>query len=256
MSAADEKMAGVTASDGGYPAAGEGHGHAGHGEAVGHAHGEGHGDCGEDHGSGDGHAPGGHGGHGGEGHGPSDEDMDGDDDGEAPDMAGLEAMMGGMGGAGGEGGAGGMDMSALMAMLGKGGGKGGPGGGMDMASMMGGMGGGMGGMGGKGGGKGQAPPEDTDEKKGEKWVWMQKGEEVHIRFALDPPATSKKDVAVTFKTNTLKVVIRGETTLDGALGGKVDVDDCTWLLSPEKDELQVMLTKVEGKTDAWRDLLA
>jgi len=253
MSAADEKMAGVTASDGGYPAAGEGHGHAGHGEAVGHAHGEGHGDCGEDHGSGDGHAHCGHGGHGGEGHGHGDEDMDGDDDGEAPDMAGLEAMMGGMGGAGGEGGAGGMDMSALMAMLGKGGGKGGGGGGMDMASMMGGMGGGMGG---KGGGKGQAPPEDTDEKKGEKWVWMQKGEEVHIRFALDPPATSKKDVAVTFKTNTLKVVIRGETTLDGALGGKVDVDDCTWLLSPEKDELQVMLTKVEGKTDAWRDLLA
>jgi len=172
-----------------------------------------------------------------------------DDGGEAPDMAGLEAMMGGMGG--GEGGAGGMDMSALMAMLGKGGGKGGGGGGMDMASMMGGMGGGMG----KGGGKGQAPPEDTDEKKGEKWVWMQQGEEVHIRFALDPPAT-KKDISVTFKSNTLKVVIRAETMIDGALGGKVDVDDCTWLLSPERDELQVMLTKVEGKTDAWKDLLA
>merc|ERR1711865_692205 len=108
-----------------------------------------------------------------------------------------------------------MDMNALMAMMGKGGGKGGGGGGMDMASMMGGMGGGMGGMGGKGGGKGQAPPEDTDEKKGEKWVWMQKGEEVHIRFPLDPPGT-KKDISVTFKTNTLKVVIRGETTLEGS----------------------------------------
>merc|ERR1719491_99821 len=134
-------------------------------------------------------------------------------------------MMGGMGG--GEGGAGGMDMSALMAMMGKGGGKGG-GGGMDMASMMGGMGGGMGKGGGKGGG---GPPEDTDEKKGEKWVWMQKGEEVHIRFPLDPPAT-KKDISVTFKTHTLKVAIRGEITLDGTLGGKIDVDDCTWCLSP------------------------
>jgi len=108
---------------------------------------------------------------------------------------------------------------------------------------------------GKGGGKGQEPPEDTDEKKGDKWVWMQQGEEVHIRFTLDPPAT-KKDISVTFKSNTLKVVIRGESTIDGALGGKVDVDDCTWLLSPEKDELQVMLTKVEGKTAAWNDLLA
>jgi len=240
MSAADESKTEV---------AGEGHGGHGEDKAHGHSHGDGH-DCGVDHGDGNGDSHG-HGGHGGEGHGHGDADGK-DDDGGAPDMAGLEAMMGGMGG--GEGGAGGMDMNALMAMLGKGGGKGGDGGGMDMASMMGGMGGG-GGMG-KGGGKGQqAPPEDTDEKKGEKWVWMQKGEEVHIRFALDPPAT-KKDISVTFKSNTLKVVIRGEATIDGKLGGKVDVDDCTWVLSPDKDELQVMLTKVEGKTDAWKDLLA
>merc|ERR1712238_409065 len=105
--------------------------------------------------------------------------------------------------------------------------------------------GGMGKGGGKGGGGG-APPEDDSEKK----VWMQKGEEVHIRFPLDPPATNKKDISVTFKTNTLKVAVRGETTLDGTLGGKVDVDDCTWCLSPAKDELQVMLTKPDGKTDA------
>jgi len=233
---------------------GAGHGHGedkAHGE--GHKHGGSHDCCGEDHGSGDSHGYGGHGGgHGDAGHGDGADADNDDDEGGAPDMEGLKAMMGGMGG-GGDGGAGGMDMESLMAMLGKGGGKGGGGGGMDMASMMGGM-GGMGGMG-KGGGKGQAPPEDTDEKKGEKWVWMQKGEEVHIRFPLDPPAT-KKDISITFKTTTLKVAIRGETTLDGALGGKVDVDDCTWVLSPEKDELQVMLTKVEGKTDAWRDLLA
>merc|ERR1712125_281307 len=102
-------------------------------------------------------------------------------------------------------------MSSLMAMLGKGGGKGG-GGGMDMASMMGGMGGGKG---------GQAPPEDTDEKKGEKWIWMQKGDEVQVRFALNPPAT-KKDICVSFKSTTMKVVIRGETIIDGALGGKIE----------------------------------
>lgn len=174
---------------------------------------------------------------------------DDDEEGGEPDMAGLEAMMGGMGGAGG---AGGMDMSALMSMLGKGGGKGG-----GMGDMMGGMGDMMGGMGGKGAGKGAGKgPEEEVEQKAEKWVWSQKGEEVHIRFPLDPPATGKKDVDVKFKATALKVAVRGEVIIDGALGGKVEADDCTWCFSPTKDELQVMLTKVEGKTDAWRDLLA
>jgi hypothetical protein len=192
---------------------------------------------------------------------------DGDDAEGAPDMAGLEAMMGGMGGGGEDGedgGMGGMDMNALMQMMGKGGGKGG--GGMDMASMMGGMGGmggGMGGMGGgtggmggggKGGGKGA--PEEDEEKTCEKYVWSQKGEEVHIRIALDPPASGKKDVDVKFKSNSLKVSVRGESIIDGSLGGKLEADDCTWCFSPSKDELQVMLTKVEGKTESWRDLLA
>merc|ERR1712226_1088137 len=112
--------------------------------------------------------------------------------------------------------------------------------------------GGMGG-GGKGGGKG---PEEEVEKKDEKWIWSQKGEEVHIRIALDPPATSKKDVNVKFKATSLLVSVRGETKIDGTLGGKVEADDCTWCFSPAKDELQLMLTKVEGKTDPWNDLLA
>merc|ERR1719163_602331 len=111
----------------------------------------------------------------------------------------------------------------------------------------------MGGMGGKGGGKGGSPPEEEEEKTDteNKWVWSQKGEEVHIRIALDPPATSKKDVDVKFKATSLMVSIRGETRIDGKLGGKVEADDCTWCFSPSKDELQVMLTKVEGKTESW-----
>jgi len=178
-----------------------------------------------------------------------------DEDGEAPDMAGLEAMMGGMGG--GDGGAGGMDMSALMSMLGKGGGKGGGMG--DLGGMMGGMGGmggmgDMGGKGGKGGGKGGAK-EDEEEHKAEKWAWSQKGEEVHVRIALDPVATSKKDVEVKFKSTSMVVKVRGETIIDGSLGGKVEADDCTWCFSPAKDELQLMLTKVEGKSESWGDLL-
>lgn len=157
-----------------------------------------------------------------------------------------------------------MDMKALMAMLGKGGGKGSGAGGssMDMASMMGGMAMGKEGLEESLG----APPRlaaveqrckdlPSQEKKGEKWVWMQQGEEVHIRFPLNPPASTKKDISVTFKTNALKVLIRGEIILDSILGGKVDVDCCTWCLSSAKDELQVMLTKTDGKTEAWKDLL-
>merc|ERR1711957_99275 len=124
---------------------------------------------------------------------------------------------------------------------------------------MGGMGGMMGGMGGKGGGKGGGEgkgPEDDAEKECEKWVWNQKDDGVHTRFKLDPPATSKKDVNVKFKATTLLVEIRGESIIDGKLGGKVEVDDCTWCFSPAKDELQVMLTKVEGKSEAWSDLVA
>merc|ERR1712195_358896 len=119
------------------------------------------------------------------------------------------------------------------------------------------MGGGMGGGkgGGKGGGGGGAPEEEV-EREGEKWTWSQKGEEVHIRFKLDPPATSKKDVDVKFKASAMVVKVRGETIIDGNLGGKVETDECTWCFSPTKDELTVMLTKVEGKTDAWSDLLA
>merc|ERR1719469_920322 len=178
---------------------------------------------------------------------PKVEERAGEEDGEdgeeggAPDMAGLEAMMGGMGGKDdGEGGAGGMDMSALMAMLGKGGGKGG------MPDM-----GGMGG--GKGGGQGEV---DDAEKAGEggKFHWQQKGEEIQIRVPLDPPAT-KKDISVKFKVSSLSVAVRGESIIDGALAGKVEVDECTWCLSSDKSELQVMLTQVAGKSDTWPALL-
>merc|ERR1719263_1600049 len=121
---------------------------------------------------------------------------------------------------------------------------------MDMASMM----GGMGGMRGKGGGGGG--PEEEVEKKEEKYIWSEKGDEVSVRIPLDPPANNKKDVSVTFKATSLKVFVRGESIIDGSLGGKVESDDCTWCFSPAKDELMIMLTKVEGKTDKWNALLA
>merc|ERR1719162_2050994 len=117
-----------------------------------------------------------------------------------------------------------MDMSALMSMMGKGGGKGG--GGMDM-------------KGGKGGGKGQEKEADDSEKAGgDKWFWQQKGEEIQIRIVCDPPAT-KKDVSVKFKSSSLSASVHGVSIIDGSLGGKVEVDECTWCLSSDKSELQI-----------------
>merc|ERR1712194_917640 len=75
------------------------------------------------------------------------------------------------------------------------------------------------------------------EKICEKWVWNQKGEEVHVRIKLDPPAAGKKDVEVKFKSTHLVVKVRGESIIDGPMGGKVEVDDCTWCFTPERDEL-------------------
>merc|ERR1711935_171058 len=122
---------------------------------------------------------------------------------------------------------------------------------------------GMKGMGGGGeggeGGKGQEEQIDQSEKICEKWVWNQKGEEVHVRIKLDPPAAGKKDVEVKFKSTHLVVKVRGESIIDGPTGGKVEVDDCTWCFTAERDELLLMLTKVDADADKhkdWKDLLA
>jgi len=194
----------------------------------------------------------------------------------------MESMLGGMGGGagegeGGEGGGapGGMDMNALMQMMGKGGGKGGGEGegdeeggmgGMDMNALMqmmgkgGGKGdggkGGMGGMGGKGGGGGKGEKDDSEKAGGDgKWHWQQKGEEVHVRIPKTDAPLTKKDIKVTFKRASLQVVVCGETVIDGKLGGTVEVDECTWVIAPDKTELQVMLTKQDESAE-WASLLA
>merc|ERR1711957_577972 len=109
-----------------------------------------------------------------------------------------------------------------------------------MGDMMGGMGGG------KGGGKGAPEAKDDSEKAGEggKWHWQQKGEEIQVRFPTEAKIT-KKEIVVKFKRTSVHVAIKGEVMMDGALGGAVEVDECTWCIAPDGNELQVMLTKQE-----------
>jgi len=58
-----------------------------------------------------------------------------------------------------------------------------------------------------------------------------------------PEGITKKDVVVVFKAASLKVSIKGEVVLEGELSDKVESDECTWCFSPDKTELNVMLTK-------------
>jgi len=123
-----------------------------------------------------------------------------------------------------------------------------------LSSFMSGLGGGLGGGGApKGGGKGsKVVPETKKEEDEEEYSWSQQGEEIQILFKLPKPA-SKKEVNVTFKPSTLQVAVHGQQLLDGSLEGKVEVETCTWCLSDNGAELQVMLTKMHEKE--WNSLL-
>jgi len=84
------------------------------------------------------------------------------------------------------------------------------------------------------------------------WSWEQRGDEVHLQFALSMPPL-KGDIAVTFRNLSLKVAVKREVLIDGSLWGPVDVDGCTWCLAANCRELQVLLTKMEA--DEWDTLL-
>eukprot|EP00927_Polykrikos_kofoidii_P066603 TRINITY_DN6216_c1_g2_i1.p1 TRINITY_DN6216_c1_g2~~TRINITY_DN6216_c1_g2_i1.p1 ORF type:complete len:557 (+),score=129.53 TRINITY_DN6216_c1_g2_i1:175-1671(+) len=143
-------------------------------------------------------------------------------------------------------GPGGMDLSSLM---GKAGGKGlGGMGGMDALG-----GGGGGGKGASGKGAKAAEDDKEDERTEDGYTWSQKGEEVQLTFKLGRTA-QKRDIQVNFKTDALKVTAHGTPLLDGALGGKVEVEESTWCIASGGSELQVMLTKRDAK-DHWKGLL-
>jgi len=96
------------------------------------------------------------------------------------------------------------------------------------------------------------PVDDAAEKAEDGYSWSQQGDDVQITFKLDKPA-AKRDVKVNFKPSELTVAVGNSTLLEGALGGKVETDECTWCLASAGAELQVMLTKKEAKD--WNTLL-
>eukprot|EP00547_Thalassionema_nitzschioides_P012495 CAMPEP_0194258548 /NCGR_PEP_ID=MMETSP0158-20130606/41556_1 /TAXON_ID=33649 /ORGANISM="Thalassionema nitzschioides, Strain L26-B" /LENGTH=322 /DNA_ID=CAMNT_0038998009 /DNA_START=28 /DNA_END=996 /DNA_ORIENTATION=+ len=91
------------------------------------------------------------------------------------------------------------------------------------------------------------PSTQDDESLGYKWD--QAGEEVEMRFivAVDVKA---KDVQIKFQHSSLSVKVSGETLAEGATGGAVVVDECTYTLQDDGDnkrELCVILIKKDGR---------
>ena len=123
---------------------------------------------------------------------------------------------------------------------------------------MGGMGGmgGMEGMMGVMGGMGGGPPQDMGEIDGgsgdTKWKWEMKDDEIIVRITLAKPAT-KKDLAVKFGANSLKVDVFGETIIDGKLAGTEHGDESTWCIVEKGTELQILLSATTS--NRWSSLL-
>lgn len=86
---------------------------------------------------------------------------------------------------------------------------------------------------------------------GDGYTWSQNEEEVELRFPVSA-GTKAKYVKVNFGTSKLRVVVAGQTLLNGALGGKVAVDDSTYTIEDANSgagkELCVTLGKKEGNT--------
>mmetsp|Transcript_646 Transcript_646/g.1173 ORF Transcript_646/g.1173 Transcript_646/m.1173 type:complete len:231 (+) Transcript_646:221-913(+) len=89
------------------------------------------------------------------------------------------------------------------------------------------------------------------EGKGDGYTWTQNDEEVELRFPVSS-GTKAKYVKINFGRSKLKVIVAGQTLLNGSLGGVVAVDDSTFTIedanSSTGKELCVTLGKKEGNT--------
>jgi hypothetical protein len=95
---------------------------------------------------------------------------------------------------------------------------------------------------------------DVDEPKGEteQYLWRQTGDDVEVTFKKQGLLKGdKKHVKVSFGKQRLKVEVKDEILLEGALSEVTIPDDCTWTLGD--GVLQVTLAK--ASTGSWSTLL-
>lgn len=89
------------------------------------------------------------------------------------------------------------------------------------------------------------------EGKAKGYTWSQNHDEVELRFPVSA-GTKAKYVKVNFGREKLKVIVAGQTLVNGELGGTVQVDDSTYTIEDANSgtgkELCVTLGKKEGNT--------
>jgi hypothetical protein len=90
-----------------------------------------------------------------------------------------------------------------------------------------------------------------DKGEGDGYTWSQNDEEVELRFPV-AAGTKAKYVKVTFAKTSLKVIVAGQTLVNGELGGNAEVEDSTYTIEDVKHkgkELCVTICKKEeGRT--------
>lgn len=90
-----------------------------------------------------------------------------------------------------------------------------------------------------------------DAGEGDGYKWSQNDEEVELRFPV-AAGTKAKYVKINFARTTLKVIVAGQTLVNGELGGNAEVEDSTWTIEDIKHkgkELCVTICKKEeGRT--------
>nr|SVE74275.1 EOG090X08S2 [Daphnia barbata] len=83
------------------------------------------------------------------------------------------------------------------------------------------------------------------------YTWAESPEEVTVWMVFDN-RTSKHDLIVKIESQTLKVVYKNETYLDGELAHPISVSSSTWTLSDGK--LEIILSKTD-KSLNWNNLI-
>lgn len=85
-----------------------------------------------------------------------------------------------------------------------------------------------------------------EEVKAPPYEWSQTLKDVTVSLPL-PEGCAKRGVAVTFRPDRLRVVLKGTTVVDGALHRRIKVEDSTWYLEDGK----LRLDMVKAKGDEW-----
>jgi len=96
-------------------------------------------------------------------------------------------------------------------------------------------------------------PSVGNGSKTDLYSWTQTLAEVDTRIPV-PPGTSSKQLVVEMKTNTLKVVVKGQVLINDSWNHPIKAEDCMWTLDDKK--LIILTIYKKNAMEWWGKLLA